>query len=163
MGYMTDHPDINALAARLRRLSNTPGMGVVGAGISCVVERDIQQAMCDAAEALEHVLAERDDLRDVATSAEALVYVPGAWRCAKCGLRLIATVLHPEGMSANEAPQQCVNGCGPMWRVTERADRQDAQRSFNAKCEEAEALKAALDRSVEPDRLARAESTTKEG
>lgn len=53
---------------------------------------------------------------------EKLVYVPGHWKCAKCGFYLVSNNLHvPSGnVSANNDPQQCANGCGPMWRVTER-------------------------------------------
>ena len=53
---------------------------------------------------------------------ESLVYVPGLWRCPKCQLNLVSNTLHagPGLVSANNNPQQCVNGCGPMWRVTER-------------------------------------------
>ena len=53
---------------------------------------------------------------------EKLVYVPGLWRCAKCNLRLVSNTLYADSgkMTANNSPQQCVNGCGPMWRVTER-------------------------------------------
>lgn len=75
---------------------------------------------------------------DVARLME-LVYVPGAWRCPKCNLRLIASTLSmgDGGMYANNEPQECANGCGSMWRVTEREDRQEAQR-FGI--EQAEAL-----------------------
>ena len=53
---------------------------------------------------------------------EKLVYVPGLWRCAKCNLRLVSNTLYADSgkMTANNSPQQCANGCGPMWRVTER-------------------------------------------
>lgn len=53
---------------------------------------------------------------------EKLVYVPGVWKCAKCGCGLISTTLHVDvgAFSANNLPQQCPNGCGPMWRRTER-------------------------------------------
>ena len=73
---------------------------------------------------------------------EELAYVPGAWRCPKCSLRLIAQTLHMQdgGMSANNQPQACANGCGPMWRVTEREDRQDAQRFANEQTDKLNAL-----------------------
>lgn len=53
---------------------------------------------------------------------ETLVYVPGVRRCAKCSFRLVSTNLHVPsgGMSANNDPQDCPNGCGPLWRLTER-------------------------------------------
>lgn len=75
---------------------------------------------------------------DVARLME-LVYVPGAWRCPKCSLRLIASTLSmgDGGIHANNEPQECANGCGSMWRVTEREDRQEAQRFA---IEQAEAL-----------------------
>lgn len=51
-----------------------------------------------------------------------LVYVPGAFRCAKCNFRLIATTLNVAvgAAYANNAPQDCPNGCGPLWRISER-------------------------------------------
>lgn len=53
---------------------------------------------------------------------EKLVYVPGMWKCAKCSLVVTSNYLHAEtgNVSANNDPQKCLNGCGPMWRVTER-------------------------------------------
>lgn len=53
---------------------------------------------------------------------ERLVYVPGVWVCAKCKLSLISTLLDvSRGLfAANKEPQQCPNGCGPLWRKTER-------------------------------------------
>lgn len=53
---------------------------------------------------------------------EKLVYVPGLWRCAKCELKLVSNIMCAStgNMAANNSPQQCANGCGPMWRVTER-------------------------------------------
>jgi len=53
---------------------------------------------------------------------EKLVYVPGVLKCAKCSCVLVTTNLHVNTgqVSANNDPQQCPNGCGPMWRRTER-------------------------------------------
>ena len=53
---------------------------------------------------------------------EKLVYVPGLLKCAKCGCSVISTNLHypSGGFSADNRPKECPNGCGPMWRVTER-------------------------------------------
>jgi len=64
-----------------------------------------------------------------------LVYVPGAWRCAKCKCGLISNTLYVAtgAMAANNTPQECPNGCGPMWRLTER----DAG---NEACDRLEAL-----------------------
>lgn len=51
---------------------------------------------------------------------EAKQYVPGLFRCAKCDLSLVASTLYLKsgGVGPNNSPQQCPNGCGPMWRVT---------------------------------------------
>jgi hypothetical protein len=54
------------------------------------------------------------------------------------------------GMTANDSPHQCDNGCGPMWRVTEREDRQKAQRSF---VEQFDKLQAAERRCAELEKL----------
>jgi len=72
---------------------------------------EVRDALLAGAEAMR----ERDRLAK-------LVYVPGMRKCAKCGCVLITTNLHVDtgGFSANNEPQACPNGCGPMWPVTER-------------------------------------------
>lgn len=57
------------LSSRLRRLSNLPGLGVIGAGLSPVQEREIQRAMVDAAEALEAFASQQGEARLLATTA----------------------------------------------------------------------------------------------
>lgn len=53
---------------------------------------------------------------------EEMVYVPGLWRCAKCDCRTMRAEIRvlDGAMRPLDKPQQCPNGCGPMWRVTER-------------------------------------------
>lgn len=53
---------------------------------------------------------------------ERLVYVPGVFQCAKCKMVLVSTTLNvTDGTAkANTEPQPCPNGCGPLWRRTER-------------------------------------------
>lgn len=70
---------------------------------------------------------------------ENLVYVPGMHKCAKCKYVHISSTMHAEPglMKANNSAQACPNGCGPLWRVTERdsgndlADRLAAAISWN--------------------------------
>jgi hypothetical protein len=74
------------------------------------------QARAQTAEAeVERLKAENEALRK-------LVYVPGVTKCAKCGLRLVSSILDATSgqIGANTSPQDCPNGCGPMWRVSER-------------------------------------------
>ena len=63
-----------------------------------------------------------DALRAECERLERLVYVPGLLKCAKCKCTLISNTLNASSglVKANNEPQQCPNGCGPMWRVTER-------------------------------------------
>lgn len=69
--------------------------------------------------------------RECAAAADR-VYVPGAWCCAKCKLEVIATNINLSGnLGADNRPHQCPNNCGPMWRVTERDARKEAQKLFN--------------------------------
>lgn len=90
-----------------------------------------------AADALTTQQAEIDRLKGERDEARKLIYVPGLWRCAKCELRLVSNIMCAStgDMTANNSPQQCANGCGPMWRVTEReagnkmADDLDAMRA----------------------------------
>jgi len=55
------------------------------------------------------------------------IYVPGNFKCAKCGCGLVTQTLYTQSgnVGANNAPQRCPNDCGPMWRVTwkERAEQ----------------------------------------
>jgi hypothetical protein len=69
----------------------------------------------DPALAIEHLLAEIKRL-------ERLVYVPGALRCPKCKFSQVSANLHVDvgAFSANNDPAPCPNGCGPLWRHTER-------------------------------------------
>lgn len=114
-----------------RTSSTQPGCGVEGCQIvathyHCGQERppgDYVDLPPSVVKALEQKNAEIERL-------EKLVYVLGHWKCAKCGFYLVSTNMHvPSGaFSANNEPQQCANGCGPMWRVTERdAGNQAAQ------------------------------------
>lgn len=68
------------------------------------------------------LIARADALAAEVERLEKLVYVPGVWKCAKCGCGLVSTLMHAESgrFAANTEPQQCPNDCGPMWRRTER-------------------------------------------
>lgn len=71
-----------------------------------------------------------------------LVYVPGLWRCAKCEFTLTQMNLNASTgavTARNEPGDKCPNCKGPLWRVTERAARQEAQRECNAMWEKGRA------------------------
>jgi hypothetical protein len=54
---------------------------------------------------------------------EALVYVPGLWRCTKCDFQLIQANMsaHSGTVTARDEPgDKCPNCDSPLWRVTER-------------------------------------------
>jgi hypothetical protein len=92
---------------------------------------------------LEYALQRAEKAEQRSTELDALAHVPGLWRCGKCELKLVASVLHaPTGtIGANTKPQQCANGCGPMWRVTERQAGNglvDAQEALLSRAEAAE-------------------------
>lgn len=67
----------------------------------------------DVAEVCLALLAERDRL-------EAARFVPGHFECAKCKFYLVSSTLYVNQgtIGPNEKPQDCSNGCGPMWRVS---------------------------------------------
>jgi len=50
---------------------------------------------------------------------EKLKYVPGQLRCKKCRFSLIKRILYMKSgnVGVNRAPDDCPNGCGPMWRI----------------------------------------------
>ena len=78
---------------------------------------------------LDALAKERDELRR-------LIYVPGLHKCAKCGCVTISTAINAETgqFRADNQPQACPNGCGPMWPVTER----QAGNEMADRCEQAE-------------------------
>jgi hypothetical protein len=47
-------------------------------------------------------------------------YVPGHWECKKCEFYLVSKILYVQSGSigSNDSPNQCANGCGPMWRIS---------------------------------------------
>jgi hypothetical protein len=57
--------------------------------------------------------------------ASKLIFVPGQWRCAKCGFELTAMNMNlgDGSVTANEKPgERCPNDGSPLWRVTWKAD-----------------------------------------
>jgi len=52
--------------------------------------------------------------------AEQKLYLPGHWECPKCKFYCVSTLINVESgdFAANQEPQRCANGCGPMWRIT---------------------------------------------
>lgn len=95
-------------------------------------------------------LQENDDLRRERDELEKLVYVPGVWKCAKCGCGLVSTNIHAESgkFSANTSPQQCPNDCGPMWRRTEREAGNELVDRLEKMLERAEKAEAEHDAAV---------------
>jgi hypothetical protein len=63
-------------------------------------------------------------LQGEVTRLEKLVFVPGMMKCAKCGFVGMHMVMRASdgavGVKTDVAPEKCPNGCGPLWRVTER-------------------------------------------
>jgi hypothetical protein len=57
------------------------------------------------------------------------IYVPGLWRCAKCKFTLVQANLNVAdgSVTARDEPDRCPNCNLPLWRVTERAARIEAE------------------------------------
>lgn len=111
-----------------------------------IVERFVRRPLCKkcGAEAMPNqtralIKAHNtiDGLQAEIERLEKLVYVPGLWKCARCQCGVVSSTMHAGSglVKANNAPQPCPNGCGPMWRVTERdagnelADRMELTRN----------------------------------
>ncbi len=77
---------------------------------------------------------------------EKLVYLAGHWSCPKCDFYLVSTNLHVPsgGFSANQEPQACANGCGPMWRVTHEQSANTMVNRCEKQTDRIEQLEAAL-------------------
>lgn len=89
---------------------------------------------------------ERDALKAEVERLGAMVYLPGIWKCAKCTLELISSVLNAGdgNIYANTKPQECPNGCGPMWRVSERDQRKMWQALFDKELDKRETAERQL-------------------
>lgn len=99
-------------------------------------------------------------------SLEALVYVPGLWKCAKCGFQLVQRNLNAANgtVTARDNPgDRCPNCDVPLWRVTERdagnemSDR-CVEQMDRAKAAEARATQAEAERDAAQAALAAAEA-----
>ena len=98
--------------------------------IASIFARGVHWAMVDgfrgAYEIVTRALATILDLKANLADLERQVYVPGQWRCAKCKFTLQRQTIDVAGggggvseRDRNE-PERCPNGCGPLWRVSER-------------------------------------------
>ena len=82
---------------------------------------------------------------------EALVYVPGLWRCPKCKFGLLQSNLNAAtgAVTARDTPgDKCPNCAGPLWRVTERQAGNDMVDRCEAAVIEAAALRKQLGRLI---------------
>ena len=78
---------------------------------------------------------------------EKLTYIAGHLECPKCKFHLVKNYLDASSgnISANNSPETCHNGCGPMWKVTYRENYKELYESFDKKFTEAESLKQQLE------------------
>lgn len=84
-----------------------------------------------------------DNLKTRLADAEALVYVPGQWRCAKCNFTHQQMVLSASTgtIAAQDKPgEQCPNCRSPLWRTTWK---QEASEMLDRATEQMEARKSA--------------------
>ncbi len=53
---------------------------------------------------------------------EAEKYIPGSFECPKCKFFCVSSTLHMNTgtIGPNNKPQECSNGCGPMWKVSRK-------------------------------------------
>lgn len=96
----------------------------------------------------EKLQGELAEAKERADKAETLIYVPGLWQCAKCKLPIICSTMNVNNgtLVANNMPQTCPNGCGPMWRVTERSRRKEVMADFDKCFDEKKAAEATTER-----------------
>lgn len=66
-------------------------------------------------------------------------YVPGLFECPKCKFVLTSNTLYMKSgtIGANNKPQECSNGCGPMWRVSWKQHAETLRRRLEAVLEHA--------------------------
>jgi len=134
-------------------MTNTPTPDDKAGGVATPKRYTMEQLSLDAGlYKFEYIKAEDHDrivaaLQAKLAEVERLVYVPGLWSCAKCKLVLVTSTLYAATgqIAANNSPQQCANGCGPMWRVTYKDESKDLLGRLESKCDEAQRLQKKLD------------------
>lgn len=80
-------------------------------------------------------------------SAHNLVYVPGVFRCAKCGFRVVQSDLNARDgtVTARDEPgEKCPNDGAPLWRVTYRDDLAEAHEQWEVQVKRAAEAEAKL-------------------
>ena len=78
------------------------------------------------------------------------IYAPGVSSCPNCKMRLIKAVISmkDDEIYADDSPARCLNGCGPLWRVTwkeEAQENMDLVEQFQKRIAELEAEKDSID------------------
>lgn len=98
----------------------------------------------EAAAELTRLTAERD-------AANALVYIPGQWRCPKCEFQLTQSNLNAQdgSVTARDDPgDKCPNCNSPLWRVTYREAFKDTMKLAEDAITEKTGLRAERDAAV---------------
>jgi rubrerythrin len=91
-------------------------------------------------EEVERLTRERDDLASQ-------VYVPGLWKCAKCGFQLLQSNFNVSDgniTARNEPGDKCPNCNSPLWHVTERDAHNEIGKRLEGEFDRAERLAACL-------------------
>lgn len=83
------------------------------------------KASGEYADDLVRVAADKDTALQRAAALEKQVHVPGKLACPKCKFELISMSLnaHSGTVTADNKSDVCPNGCGPLWKVSERDER----------------------------------------
>lgn len=67
------------------------------------------------------------------TELESEVKFPGVMRCNACGFSRTHVIATPDGMRAGKSePENCPNGCGPMWHDTYRRQYDELHDAYTA-------------------------------
>ena len=81
------------------------------------------------------------------------VYVPGLWRCPKCEFELCQATLYAAtgAVGARDEPgDKCPNCNSPLWRVSERAARNDMVKRYEQELERNRLLDAVIEKQALP-------------
>lgn len=75
----------------------------------------------------------RERFEKIIVEKDAKIFRQGVWRCPKCNFRCISQTLYMKSGSVgpNSKPQECSNGCGPLWKVTWEEETKSAEKTSN--------------------------------
>ncbi|HCR0118748.1 TPA: hypothetical protein OMS17_003759 [Klebsiella aerogenes] len=94
---------------------------------------ELQQRIVELENQLKAAENNEIDARCRIAELESQIKFPGVMRCNTCGFSRTHIIATPDGMRAGKSePENCPNGCGPMWHDTYRRQYDELYDAYTA-------------------------------